>query len=280
MALYRRIYSLANRPTFKWQYIVTAKLLKKEGDAAQADAAAETAYDTAGVVYDYFSNTFGRDSYNNGGRKIDVYLHRGVKSKEAQFRHMPDQDLVAMGDGGGTDFNSPLMSADVLVHEMGHGYMQYISTLKYGYSEAGVIIEHMCDMFAWLVRQSAPGASASWAIAAGFPKGKRALRDLRNPGDATLAMPCATRVAQLRSIKTQTDLYFNGGVLGRAFSESVETMGHARANEAGTIWYTAVQRLPVQGTIRGFRDEIYEVVTAQFPDWDVAVRGAFGTVGL
>jgi Zn-dependent metalloprotease len=259
MALFRRIYSLGNRPTFKKQYILAARLLKQEGDAAQADAVAETAYETAGLTYNYFSNTFGRDSYNNGGRKIDVYVHRGVKSKEAQFNHTPEQDLVSMGDGGGTGFNSPMASADVLAHEMGHGYVHYLSTLKYGFTEAGAIIEHMCDVTAWLVRQSAPGASASWAIAPGFPKGKRALRDLLNPSDPTLAMPCAARAGQLKTIKSQSDLYFFGGVLGRAFAESVEAMGHAQANDAGKIWFAAVQRMPVQGTIRGFRDEIYEV---------------------
>ncbi len=99
MALNRRIYSLRNRPGFKWQYIVQAQLLKKEGDAAHADAAAESAYATAGHVYNYFFDTFQRDSYNGGGRKIDVYVHRGRKSKEAQFHHTPEQDLISMGDG-------------------------------------------------------------------------------------------------------------------------------------------------------------------------------------
>jgi Zn-dependent metalloprotease len=279
MALSRRIYSLGNRPGFKWQYVVQAKLLKREGDPAQADAAAESAFAIAGNVYNYFVTAFGRDSYNNGGRKVDVYLHRGQKSKEAQFHHTTEQDLITMGDGDNKDFNSPLASADVLAHEMGHGYLQYLSTLKYGYSEAGAIIEHMCDVFAWLVRQSLPGAAASWEIAAGFPKGKRALRDLQNPGDAALAMPCARNASQLKPAKSQQDLYFNGGVLGRAFASCVDTMGHARATEAGMIWYLAVQRLPAQATIRGFRDEIYDVVSEKFPAWDGAVRGAFGAVG-
>jgi Zn-dependent metalloprotease len=280
MALARRIFTLGNRPGFKWQHIVQAQVMKKEGDPVHPDAAAETAFVTAGSVYNYFLATFGRDSYNNGGRKTDVYLHRGVKSKEAQFYHTPEQDLVTMGDGDGKNFNSPLASPDVLAHEMGHGYLQYLATLKYGYSEAGAIIEHVADVFAWLVRQSTPGAVPSWAIAAGYPKGKRALRDLLNPADPTLAIPCAQHAGQLRKIKSQADLYFNGGVLGRAFAECVEEMGHARADEAGKIWYLAVQRLPAQGSIKAFRDEIYEVVTEQFPDWDAAVHKAFGVVGL
>lgn len=275
----RRIYSLRNRPGFKWQYIVQAQLLKKEGDAAHADAAAESAYATAGHVYNYFFDTFQRDSYNGGGRKIDVYVHRGRKSKEAQFHHTPEQDLISMGDGDGKTFNSTLASADVLAHEMGHAYLQYITTLTYGFSEAGVILEHWCDAFAWLVRQRI-GGSATWEFAAGFPVGKRALRDLLNPGDAALAMPCASKAGQLKPVKSQLDVYFNAGVLGRAFATSVESMGHDRVDDAAKIWYRAVRRLPAQGTIRGFRDEIYEVISEQFADLDAAVHDAFATVGL
>jgi Zn-dependent metalloprotease len=279
MALNRRIYSLGNKPAFKWQHVLSAKLLKQEGDPAHAEAVVESAFATAGHVYDYFKTSFARDSYNNGGRRIDVYLHRGQKSREAQFHHTPDRDLITMGDGDGKNYNSTMASTDVLAHEMGHGYLQYLTTLTYGFSDAGVILEHWCDVFAWLVRQST-GGSATWEFAVGFPRDKRALRDLRNPGDTTLAMPCARKASQLRKVKSQHDLYFNGGVLGRAFAESVETMGHPRAHEAGEIWYRAVQRLPVEGTIKGFRDEIYEVIAEMFGDWDGAVRGAFGAVGL
>ena len=282
MALSRRIYSLGNKPNFKWQHVLNATLLKQEGDPVHADATVEKAFATAGHVYNYFQSTFARDSFNNGGRKIDVYLHRGRRSKVAEFHHTADRDLITMGDGDGSNYNSTMASADVLAHEMGHGYLQYLTTLTYGFTDAGVILEHWCDVFAWLVRQSIGGPS-NWDIAAGFPRGKRALRNMRNPGNAgTLAMPCANRAGQMRDIRSQVDLYFNAGVLGRVFSSAVESVGVARANEAGRAWYLAVQRLPVEGTITGFRDEIYEVIAEkpEFVVWDAPLRGAFATVGL
>lgn len=280
MALSRRIFSLGNRPNFRWQHVAQARLLKDETGDHHADPDAVAAFGIAGRTYHYFFNHFGRDSFNNGGRSIDVYLHRGRQSKVAQFHHKPNQDLVTMGDGDGSTFRSTMASPDVLAHELTHGYMQYLATLRYGLSDAGAILEHLCDVFAWLIRHEAPGTPTTWEIGAGYPVNKRALRDFDNPGDSTLAMPGAPHVTQMRTYTGQADLYFNAGVLGKAFAISVTTLGAARRNDVGEIWFRVAEHLPSEGTFAQFRAEVVSVARQHFPDTAQPISDAFTSVGL
>jgi bacillolysin/thermolysin len=259
--------------------VAQARLLKDENGDHIPDDDAVTAFAIAGRTHQYFLDRFGRDSYNNGGRAIDIYLHRSRRSKEAEFHHKAQSDLITMGDGN-NDFNSTLASDDILTHEIAHGYVRYLSTLRYGHSQAGAIIEHLCDAFAWLVRRPTQNAPDDWTIGTGFPKRAQAMRDLRDPAAATVAMRCAARADQMVQVGRPDDLYFNAGVLGRAFAQAIAGLGADNADTIGAVWYRVAERLPEDGTFVGFRDEAFQVAIAEFPQAEQPLRDAFAAVGL
>ncbi|MCU0494345.1 MAG: hypothetical protein MUD01_22380, partial [Chloroflexaceae bacterium] len=74
----RYTYS-ANRSTN-----LPGRLLIEEGQRSSRDEIAQTAHDAAGRVYDYFSNTFQRDSIDNNGMPLVSTVHYGSDPTDAE----------------------------------------------------------------------------------------------------------------------------------------------------------------------------------------------------
>jgi hypothetical protein len=110
MALSRRIYSLGNRPGFKWQYIVQAQLLKAEGGPVRRYLSAEFAYAVAGDVQLLLHHAL-RVTLQQRRAEDRCVLHRAEARKRSSIPR-PSRTLVTMGNGDGKDYNSPLASAD------------------------------------------------------------------------------------------------------------------------------------------------------------------------
>jgi len=108
---------------------------------ANPDAEGYAAYNNIRTVYDFWSETLQRDSYDDDGAEIDMYIHVGNPWRQAWYTTWCDQ--FEFGDGFAADL-------DVVGHEFTHGVVENTSQLEYEY-ESGALDESFADVFAHLL---------------------------------------------------------------------------------------------------------------------------------
>ncbi len=101
----------------------------------------------AEVVYDYWLNEQGRNSYNNSGAPLNSYVHYLVNYNNAFW----NGSQMVYGDGSGLPSGFlPLTSLDVCAHEIGHGVCQFTANLAYN-KESGAMNEGFSDIWAAVI---------------------------------------------------------------------------------------------------------------------------------
>ncbi len=179
VAVNRFVYSSGNTTR------VPGTLVRREGQAAQNDAAVDEAFDGAGAVYNFLRTVFRRNSLDNRGLMLASTVHYGRDFDNAAW----DGGEMLYGDGDGYFFNRFTSCIDIIGHELFHGFTQYTSGLEYE-GQPGWINEHISDTFGimlkqWLLGQTAE--TASWLIGEGLltPNVQgSALRSFKAPGTA------------------------------------------------------------------------------------------------
>lgn len=111
------------------------KIVRKEGQAVTGDTAVDKTYNILGNVYNFYSNSFKRDSYNGKGAALIVYVHIQDPSCPNAFS-LPDLGLVGVCDG--------MYTEDIIGHEFGH--MVIGNTILYQ-GQSGIIQESLADIF-------------------------------------------------------------------------------------------------------------------------------------
>ncbi|SRX72383.1 M4 family metallopeptidase [Aequorivita antarctica] len=127
-------------------------------------------------TYKYFSQNYGRNSYNNTGGVIKSYVSYSSNYVNAFW----DGSRMTYGDGDGTNYG-PLVSLDICGHEITHGVTEYSANLVYSY-QSGALNESFSDIFGESIEKFASGTN-DWLmgddIGAGGSGG--ALRSMSNP---------------------------------------------------------------------------------------------------
>ncbi len=139
---------------------------------------AVSAHFHAQKAYEYYKNTFGRNSINGQGGNI-VSLINVVESDNSQMDNA-FWNGQAMFYGNGLDaFTAPLQKAlDVSGHEMSHGVIQETANLEY-LNESGALNESFADIFGAMIDRDDWKMGEDITSTQFFPTG--ALRDLSNP---------------------------------------------------------------------------------------------------
>lgn len=135
---------------------------------SQLDEAATDAHWGAEMTYDYFLNHHNHDSYDGNGSKIVSYVHWDQAWMNASWNGI----AMRYGDGSG----DPLISIDVVGHELAHGVTQYSANLVYA-NEPGALNESFSDIFGSAIEFHAMGSAADWNIG----KASFLLRSMSNP---------------------------------------------------------------------------------------------------
>lgn len=277
MALDRKIYSLQNqRP----RQVIINRLdpIRDENGPPLADDIAEEAFDEAGVVYRFFKDRFNRDSFNNLGRTIHIYVHAYRRSGSAKFYHTVGRDMVVLGDGDRRNFGPPTKAFDVVAHEITHGYLQYLCPLEYGFSDSGALSEHLSDVFGVSIRQIHLNNLNDWIVGRGFALKKDGLRNLAIPGDDRMTLECAAHISEKVGYSKQSSLYVNAGILSLAY---VKARQQADDNiDVLKIWYEALQSLPRQCDFFEFASIVRLVAQRHGDDAAAVVSSSFEQVGL
>ena len=145
---FNQVHTVLNRETFTANHGSTlpGTLVCDEANptctVGDADAAAAHVY--AGDTYNFYFNSFGRNSIDNAGLTIRSTVHYGFNYANAFW----SQQLLQLVYG-----DSFALADDVVGHELTHGVTQFTSGLFY-YYQSGAINESLSDVFGELIDQT------------------------------------------------------------------------------------------------------------------------------
>lgn len=123
-------------------------------------------------TYDYFFQTYGRNSIDNLGMALNSYVHYSTNFFNAYW----DGNRMTYGDGDAAHGNKPLTTLDICGHEITHGITEFTSALVYSF-ESGAMNEGFSDIFGTAIEAYARPANNDWLIGGDF----FTIRSMSNP---------------------------------------------------------------------------------------------------
>ncbi len=136
---YREVYDAQLKENLPGRLLASEGTVPRDPDGAAA-------YKNAGLVYDYWKNTFGRDSYDDNGGPIGLIVH----SPELGNSYWNGQVLV-FGDKDDYITNKDdALVLDIMGHEFTHAIVQYTADLVYE-TQSGALNESFADVFAVMI---------------------------------------------------------------------------------------------------------------------------------
>ena len=265
-------------------------LVRKEGEAATGDPAADEAYDGLGHTHSLYADVFGRNSIDGFGMPLKATVHFGKLYDNAFW----DGQQMVFGDGDGEIFERFTRSLSVIGHELTHGVTQFSAGLAYR-NQAGAINESVSDVFGAMVEQYVrrqSSADASWLIGEGLftPQVEgSALRSMKAPGtayDDDVLGKDPQPDSMDSYVRTSADnggVHINSGIPNRAFCLVALALGGNAWEAPGQIWYDTLTggSLPPKATFSVFAKataaSARELFGAESAEHD-AVRKAWETV--
>lgn len=139
-----------------------------DGTSVQAHWGAEQ-------THKYFSQKHNRNSYDGNGAVIRSYVHYSSNYVNAFW----DGQRMTYGDGDGVNYG-PLVSLDIVGHEIAHGVTEYAANLVYQ-RESGALNESFSDIFGEAIEFFATGSN-DWQMGTDIGiGGSGAIRSMNNP---------------------------------------------------------------------------------------------------
>ncbi|MET4094811.1 M4 family metallopeptidase [Arthrobacter sp. UYCu712] len=274
----------------KFSEQLPGSVVRKEGEPATGDPAADEAYDGLGHTHRLYAEAFGRNSIDGNGMPLDATVHFGRLYDNAFW----DGRQMVFGDGDGQVFERFTKSLSVIGHELAHGVTQYSAGLAYR-NQAGALNESMSDVFGALVEQHVrkqSTAEASWLIGEGLFTDQvqgSALRSMKAPGtayDDDVLGKDPQPDSMDGYIRTSADnggVHLNSGIPNRAFCLVATALGGNAWDAPAQIWYETLTggTLAPNATFRAFAKatalSAKELFGAGSKEHD-AVRSAWETV--
>ncbi|SEW26366.1 Por secretion system C-terminal sorting domain-containing protein [Chryseobacterium wanjuense] len=139
-------------------------------------------------TYDYFKNTFNRNSYDNQGAVLESYIHVQDPQAPGSYANAAwTGSEMIYGDGNGTF--KPLTAFDVTAHELGHAICQEEAGLVYQ-KEPGAINEGLSDIWGAVVENTFAPEKQNFTIGEDIVKvSPYYLRSMSNPNSGLSSQP-------------------------------------------------------------------------------------------
>ena len=143
------------------------------------DSAGVSAHHHAELIYQYFENTFGRQSYDGEGSDIVSYVNVANRDGSGMDNASWNGKFILYGNGDEQDNFAAAL--DVAAHEIGHGVVFSSAGLVYQ-DQSGALNESFADIFGVMVDRDDYGLGEDiFDVNATYPNG--VLRDLSNPNN-------------------------------------------------------------------------------------------------
>ncbi|MEI5908709.1 M4 family metallopeptidase [Bacillus spongiae] len=249
---------------------------------AKYDRAAVDAHYYAGVTYDFFKDSFDRNSFDDKGAAIKSTVHYGNDLNNAYW----NGTQMLYGDGDGTIFAELSGALDVVGHELTHAVTEHTADLVSG-GESGTINESMSDIFGTLI-EFYEGNDPDWVLGEdvftpNIPNDS--LRSLLDPTQNGSPDHYSNRSTDASSP------YVNIGILNKAaylLSEGGTHYGITVAGigteKLGKIYYrTLTQYLTSTATFSQLRSSLIQSATDLYGEGSAevaAATAAFDAVGI
>lgn len=196
-----------------------------------------SAHYNGGEAFEYFLNTFSRNSINGSGGNIISLIN--VKDENGLDMDNAFWNGAAMFYGNGLEvFDSPLAKAlDVAGHEMSHGVIQNTANLEY-VGQSGALNESFADIFGAMIDREDWKMGEDVVDQSVFSTG--ALRDLSNPnnGGSQLGDPGwqPKNMSEYQNLPEtpQGDfggVHINSGIANHAFYLLANEIGRTKAEQ-------------------------------------------------
>ncbi len=205
------------------------------------DPKAVSAHYNGGKAFEYFKNTFNRNSINGQGGNI-VSLINVVESNNSQMDNAFWNGAAMFYGNGNQAFVAPLCKAlDVSGHELSHGVIQATANLEY-MGESGALNESFADVFGAMIDRNDWQMGEDVVNTGIFPTG--ALRDLSNPhnGGSNLNdagwQPAQYSERYLGS-EDNGGVHINSGIPNKAFQLFADN-GNVGKDRAEQVYYRAL----------------------------------------
>ncbi|RDI38466.1 M4 family metallopeptidase [Falsibacillus pallidus] len=252
---------------------------------ASYDHAAVDAHYYAGVTYDYYKNTFNRNSYDNNGAALKASVHYSRNYNNAFW----NGSQMVYGDGDGVNFIEFSGGIDVVAHELTHAVTEKTAGLVYQ-NESGAINESLSDIFGTLV-EFYSGKSPDWEIGEDIytpSKQGDALRSMSDPtkyGDPDNYASRYTGTSDNGGVHTNSGISNKAAYLlsqgGTAYGVKVTGVG---TSKTGAIFYRALtQYLTPQATFSQLRAAAVQSAVDLYGSSSqeaASVNAAFDAVGV
>ncbi|MBS1636521.1 MAG: M4 family metallopeptidase [Bacteroidetes bacterium] len=139
------------------------------------DQCATDAHWGAEKTYDYYSQTYGRNSIDGNGLALISYVHYDNNFVNAFW----DGNSMTYGDGDMSMGYNIFTALDVCGHEITHGLVQYTAQLSGG--EADALNEGFADIFGTTIEAFARPSNHDWIMGKDVTVSGAGFRDMSNP---------------------------------------------------------------------------------------------------
>lgn len=202
------------------------------------------------LVLTFLSEKFGRNSFDNRGSLIKVYVHCQSSPNNALWKN---NNTIHIGDAFDRGFTSLTQDIDILAHEVAHGIVRFTSKFTYE-GQSGALDESWADVLGSMVKQYKLGqkaGAADWligdALVRDLPRRIQALRSMKNPGHA-YAFSSDDKDPQVGHMESYVDtkedaggVHINSGIPNKAFHLfAMEFRDNFSWEIAGQVWYRAL----------------------------------------
>jgi Zn-dependent metalloprotease len=246
-----------------------------------------SAHFNAGQAFEYFRQTFNRNSINGDGGNIISIIN--ITDENGNDLDNAFWSGTAMFYGNGdVAFNFPLAKAlDVGGHEMSHGVIQNTANLEY-VGQSGALNESYADVFGAMIDRNDWQIGEDVSNPAIFPTG--ALRDMSNPHNGgTNSSDAGWQPAHMNEFQNLPDtpegdnggVHINSGIPNKAFSLLATSIGKEKAEQ---IYYKALRDYLVKSSqfidmrlaVEKAAADLHGATSAEV----LSVRSAFDAVGI
>ena len=237
-----------------------------EGEKPTGNTEVDNGHDFTGIVRDFFSKEYGRNSIDGKGMKFVTTVNYGRNYENAFW----DGKQMTYGKPGPESPFKTFVILDVAGHEISHGITEHVNGMRY-YGQSGALNEHVSDVWGVLIEQYRRGHTAdkaNWVVGEGIWKENvkgRGLRDMKNPGEAynDPAVGKDPQPGHMKDyVKTWGDnggVHYNSGIPNKAFATFSIDVGGKAWETPGQIWWEAAKNV---GSNPSFGQFAYHTIEA------------------
>ncbi len=237
---------------------------------------------SGGKAYEYFKNTFGRESINGQGGNIVSFINVADENGNSMDNAFWNGAAMFYGNGDQA-FNAPLAKAlDVAGHEMSHGVIQNEANLQYQF-ESGALNESFADIFGAMIDRDDWKIGEEVSNPSVFPSGTmRDMQDPHNGGNSSDFYWQPKHVnEQYMGNQDNGGVHINSGIPNHAYYLFATAVGKDKAED---LFYDVLSNYLVASS--QFVDLRFAVVQAATQTYGagssevIAAENAFNAVGI